>query len=141
MPFGLDPETVYVSIYCEDSHPDDRWMVATYFYGTDAAPEGWAPHRGGYAKPGENHLIKISAPKDSGTVNLIGNTAISSEQYKQDLSLDMNSARVRFGLKCGKCSTSVAARRENIEPIFDKLAAAGIREVSLTAIAARLKRR
>jgi len=117
-------------------------MIATFFHTDEAGRHPWAQHHGSYAKPGTELLQKISAPIASSTTFLAGDDVVTKEDLDRDIDgLSRGNSRTRVSLKCGRCPTSVAARTETIFPIFDKLAEAGVREVSITAIAARLRRK
>jgi len=50
------------------------------------------------------------------------------------------SARVRFNLQCRECGLSVAIREERLIPILNTLGTAGVSEISLAGLAARLQR-
>lgn len=47
--------------------------------------------------------------------------------------------RRRYRLKCEMCGTTVPARLEKLERLLDQLTAKGVSEISLTALAARLR--
>lgn len=140
--YGADQDATFVSIYCDDSHPEDRWLVATYYPVADSEPAQWSEHRSYYQKPGAEFLVRISAPAENGSAYLAGDHVVTADKRRNNPdALNRGDSRTRLSLKCGRCSTSVAARSESIFPIFDLLATAGVQEVSLTAIAARLRRR
>lgn len=138
--YAADPDAVYVSVYCNAaSHADEPWRIATYSPVVELGPGHWAEQIGKYESPESDTLIPI---RGSTRAYLAGDRPVSKEESRANPdALEQGDSRTRFGLTCEQCGLSVTARSEKAFPIFDVLAAAGIKEISLAALGKRLAAR
>lgn len=120
--------TIPIVVFCDDPFHDGKQVSVHRFMRQDRR---WASEASDRSVPwsrlrGEESAIQA----------LHGDRYLTSEQRETE----MFSApvRVRYNLECD-CGVTVPARSENLYPILDMLAAANKTDISLRALAARLR--
>jgi hypothetical protein len=142
--YSADPDDTYVSIHCTGTEhtPHEIWRIATFYTnpgGGKGVRQFWSEHPRLYQEPGNDTLIPISG---RATQTLAGDTLVTNAEFKADHDLlNQGDARSKANLKCGRCSASVSVRLETLSPMFDVLASAEIKELTLSSLATRLRRR
>jgi hypothetical protein len=133
--YSDDPETVRLSVQCvADSHADRPWLIDSFYQEeadeVDSATPVWLASST-YWRKGES----IAQLKRVGSrATLVGNRLVQPDEYKSDPFVLDNGSRSRYSFKCEVCGLSLARKSEVISACFDRLAAAGISEVSLEGL-------
>ena len=124
------------TVYCDDSH--ERWDAAT-FLRSPAGPWIMAPI------PGRRERVDARAVFDLHTGRRLSR---AEAKYVESGLILTNSAaefaaryRFRYNLYCDKCGLNVPARGEHLAPILDTLAKHNIPDITLTALAGRVRNR
>ena len=112
-----------VEVCCDDSsHPTKHVHVGRFVWSDDDRSPGWDLQPAEYETPAEgNYRAALQGSR-------VVVTDIDPGQP----------VRARYHLACKLCGLDVKVRREKMIPILDMLAAAGVDEISLAALAARL---
>jgi len=155
MSVAADPYAEFVSVYCDGvdaRHPHAMWMIGT-FRPDESGKYGegvyWGESVQGYQSPGSAELVRLQG---SVTAFLAGDEFVpQNEPTEDDMEAQMarivageepiekpDITRTSFTFQCERCSLRSRARKETLFPIFDTLRHAGVRELSLKALAARL---
>ena len=136
--YGDDNESTRLSIQCiAESHADRPWLVDSFVLeeGDENAPRSWAGSTT-YWRDGKSVAkLKIGASRTS----LVENRPVSAEEFKRDPFVFDNGSRSRYNFKCEICGLSVVRQSEAVMLCFDRLAEAGVSEISLSVLAAILK--
>jgi hypothetical protein len=115
-PVNRDTEAPTFGIYCDDLHPENRYEVARFARLT----EGWALLAAWRAAAKEG----VSPRK---------------RRQREDIFVGID-GRKRYNLMCAVCGFAVPVRDERLQPILDTAHTAGLHDLSLTALSARLRR-
>ena len=136
VPYDLEPGSVWISIQCTaESHSERPWLIASFYFDSDAPQEArWMSSRD-YWRDGQ-HVAKL--PETAGA-RLVNDQVITAAQYKADPLVFDNGSRSRYSFKCEVCGLSIARRADVVFDRFDKLASAGVSEISLEHLAAILR--
>ena len=139
----------FVSLYCDgesDAHADRRWRVATMLRPIIAGVAfAWSEQVGTYLDT--DGTVHPASERQSwilaGDEHLVGKLAQEQAAiYERDRSgVNVPATRQTFDFCCKLCGYNVPCTYERLAPIFDLLEQSGVREVSLRAIAARLRGR
>lgn len=135
-PYGSSDDGIRLSVQCiAESHAERPWLVAS-FYLEPKAPEAarWASDKN-YWREGV-HVAKL--PSTTYTA-LVGDRVVSNDEYKADPLVFDNGSRSRYSFRCPICGLSIARRSEVVLETFDRLANAGVSEISLESLAAILR--
>ena len=129
-----------VEVYCQEwSHAEKRWEIASF---KQIRPGRWvmSPGRFGSGK-------RLRQPGDTrARIDRATDTRIDTEEHRvKDAAGETrlrktDETRNRYNLRCAKCDLSVPCRSETLDSILATLAAAGVSEISLAALAARVRR-
>jgi hypothetical protein len=111
---GYDAPTF--EIYCDDSHPENRYEVARFVRLT----EGWA-------------LLATWRHAD------VDGVAARRRRQRDDIAVQID-GRKRYNLACRVCGVVVPVRDERLQPALDTAHTGGLHDLSLTALSARLRR-
>lgn len=134
-----DYETTRLSVQCTDeSHSARPWLVDSFYLDTEA-PFGsvWLASTT-YWRDGKS-IAQL--PRKGSRSLLVEDRVISKEDFKAKVFVLDNGSRSRYSFKCGICSLSVSRRSEAVTEAFDRIAAAGVSEISLAGLAAILLKR
>ncbi|TFV67719.1 hypothetical protein E4P40_24000 [Blastococcus sp. CT_GayMR20] len=161
MSFKLAPTTM-ITVFClgqttgpdglETSHASKKSIVARYSRLTDSPEVGWAEKVGTSSRTRRRGQPR-TIPVPGGKTLTMAPTPDKPEAYQsvtehgerqEFMPLFGRSApaahgRDRYRLKCELCPDTVPVRRENLVPVLDTLATAGVEEISLAGLAARLR--
>ncbi len=119
-----------IEIYCAESVHDGQEVVV-YRFGRGES--GWTG-ASSWVRPGSARSGKI-AGMDASYGLLDGDRYLSSSERENGDLFRVTDLRARFEFKCA-CGLKVVVRRENLDPVLDKLAAAGAPHISLRGLAA-----
>lgn len=148
----IPADAVFVSVYCSGRadpsgvpfHHDDPWRITTYYLDEDMPPgkDGtiqWMEAAGEYWTPTGQVIVLGTAPTRLG---MVGDLPVTQEQYRANRSVfDDGDSRSRYKLTCRRrdCGLSVVFRVEKLMPNLARLAALGVKEVSLVGLAATVR--
>jgi hypothetical protein len=112
-----------ITVYCADSsHAERRWDIAQFAQVPGTSSWVKRPSIGPDRLSGSNRV----------SVRLDGDDYLTREQPS---SADRH-IRYRYTLHCKLCGLSVSRRADTLHPVLDKLAEAGVNDVSMKALAA-----
>jgi len=136
VPYSNDHESITLSVQCtEESHADRPWLIASFYVDFDA-PGGpmWLSSTNYWRN--DEHVAKI---QDDARRTLVGDEVVTAERHKSEPDIYDNGSRRRYSFQCKICGLSIARKAAVVEPVFNRLAGAGVSEISLSALAAILR--
>lgn len=141
---SLTPEQMAerIGIYCEEaSHEGDPWLIGSLA----VAPEVWAQTGRDYWTVIPKFIIgtglQLAVPGVQAQT-MIGDRRIPTDDDGLPIlaGLDYSQARTRYRMECARCGLTVTTRQETLQGVAPKFREAGLREVSLSVLAAAIRR-
>lgn len=144
--YSTNPDAVYVSIYCagnvvrndagevEQSHQDEPWLIASFRW----TPEDLDNLAGAWFWSEELDYWRDHTPAfrlaGRSARRLVGDRHVSQADYRADPLVFDGGSRTRYRFECRTCGLTIERKAPTVEAAFQKLAVAGVLEVSLRAL-------
>jgi hypothetical protein len=131
-------DVVAVTIYCcEPSHDGKRYIICRFVLdnAAGAPPAAWCIGDS-WNEPGQPSSGKLRGARAVHQI-LVGDRYVTTDEQARDKTLIYSEPiRGRYQFRCDICGLSLVRHAEPVRAALDKLAAAGVSEISLAQLAA-----
>jgi hypothetical protein len=131
--YAEDAETIRISVQCTaDSHADRPWLIDSFYLDV---PEGgqsamWLGSTT-YWRDGRS-VAQLEIDRSRAT--LVEDRVVSRDEMRSNPFVLDSGSRSRYSFRCKICGLSLARKSEAITNCFDRLAKAGVTEISLSGL-------